>query len=347
MRNRFKAILISVISILLLASTSGCSIVASNKIDSEQIEQDLKQHQVVINCFESKYVATDEFIFERYEIIKRKIDSDAGTDMINCYIYASNEYFSAKLEAVLKYSYYDVGGWVLDDLSILSKEIMPLRTPNFDIAREEIISAFEMFNNSNGYFYNNSWKEVEGWLLSFIDLNGSGNDFSRHLNDFKFENFELLPDGLTCKLNVSFISSLTETNGYFLFKFNNSTGWQWVNQENTNNNLPAFGISNYKADYSEALGTFMGFDYGRMSYKILDIIEISDAKIKVNITHNVGYYNEYTKSEEFNFDIYSGHFYDGSFTGGEYYYNSSTKCWEEINYGVKRIDSYKRTNYLS
>ena len=340
MRKQFRAIFISVISTLLLIFTSGCSTVASNKVDSEQIEQDLKQHQVLINCFESKYVTTNEFIYDRYEIIKRKIDSDNGTDTIDCYIYVSNEYFSVKLEANLKYSHYDVGGWVLDDFSILSKEVMPLRAPSFEIARDDVISVFE--DVSQRIYSKNKWMEGEKWLLLFTGVNGSGNVFSHHLYNFKFENVELLPDGLTSKLNVSFTSSLTEINGYFLFEFDDSTGWQWKKQENIKYNLPTFKISGYKADYSEALGTFMGFDVGSMTNTILDVVEINDSKIKANITYYVGFHYEITKSVEFDFDIYSGHFYDGSYSAGQYYYNSLTNSWEEINYGTERIESYKR-----
>ncbi|MBQ3203155.1 MAG: hypothetical protein IJB36_05895 [Clostridia bacterium] len=322
-----------VVSVLLTAS--GCQkkkSITKNQVASSQIAADLKQHPSVVKCFYSSYVKTNEFTFDKYEIIKRKIDTEDGKDTINCYIYANNEYFSVKAQATLHYIHYDVGDWVLDNLTIHDKEVAPLRGPDLDLVVEGIKKAYEAYGNE--YDADDQWlyQHLDNWLAFFANVEG----FSHYLQNFKFEDLEVSSDFRSASLNVSFKSSLTEVKGLFSLKFQDVSGWRLV--EYPEYDRPNFNINDYTADYSESLGNFMEH---YISKRKLNIFEINGNVIKVQITE---YYIDHSKTymAEGTFDILSGEFYITWFDF--YYYNPTSKEWEYTNNSTKTtISCYRVT----
>ena len=331
-----KKIGCTILMIALCFSVVGCDL-GEKKVGTKQIQDDLAQNDVVVNCINSEFVKNNEFTFKKFEVIKRKTDLDS--DIINCNVFAENEYFSVKLVTTLFYTFYDEGGWILDNLTVEHKEVTPLRPPEIDMAKVKIIDAFENIGKGREQWQRNDWK-IEGWLSTFIDGNGC-EEFSYHLQDFNFGDFVFNEESKTAQLNVSFKSSLTKVEGYFTFEISNASGWEWkVNEKSTQKNYPVFCVSNYEADYSEAIGKFNAYTY-LLGNVTINVLEINSNEIKVEWTRRD--YSTTVKTEVYSFDVFSGHF-DGvdKNSSTSFYYNPNKKIWEEVNEGANRITSFNR-----
>lgn len=184
-----------------------------------QIEDDLKQLDTINDgVITSTYIPTTEYELVNYEIIKRQTNPENKEDIIYCNVTISNGYIKTLLEYKLLYTFYDQGGWILDDASILSKESVPLR------GIEE-----------------NNITELRIELRSWIEKNG---EMLETFEDYAEELFR--SDGYICKRdcfslqsrnfdNVNYIDTLYygyhepdknfELTGYLSFMFDQSEGW--------------------------------------------------------------------------------------------------------------------------
>lgn len=118
---KFSVLALGLCSLLTLFLT-GCSDPGKKPANEEKITTDILENGG--NCFWLNGQIEDLEI-KSLELTRHKTDEDAGTD--EAYVSASleNEYYTVDVEYLLYYSFYDVGGWVLDTYSVEDYQAIP------------------------------------------------------------------------------------------------------------------------------------------------------------------------------------------------------------------------------
>lgn len=125
--RKSRCIVLLFIAVILLLS--GCSSVANEKKIQSDLETDTQ----------FDFLNEGEKI-EKLEIEKRQTDKKQKIDTIWCMITTADTEVSYQKNAVLTYSFYDKGGWMLDDVSV-NKSKEWIKTPLKGIDDEKIQSS--------------------------------------------------------------------------------------------------------------------------------------------------------------------------------------------------------------
>lgn len=104
-------------------------------------------------------VGAKEFVLEIEDIEIEKRNTDEEYDTIYCTLHMNNDYYAAVSEVVLYYTYYEVGGWILDGSELINENIESLIGIEQDAIETEIAS-----------YYFDSWTFVE----SKYDVDAAG-----------------------------------------------------------------------------------------------------------------------------------------------------------------------------
>lgn len=127
--RRGKKFKILIVCLFVLFIFNGCGI--SNVPNEEQVLKDF------VN-----YYGNGSVSYKRAEIDKRQTNKDDKEDIIYCTIFGEGEYANQNIECIMRYTYYDKGGWQFENIEITNSTIESgsLRGPDADIYATEIIN---------------------------------------------------------------------------------------------------------------------------------------------------------------------------------------------------------------
>ena len=118
--KRILSLLLTITIVFVLSACSG----ARKGVSIEQIEADISELSVVKNgVIESEYTP---YTVDSVEIEKRQTNIEDKEDIVYCNVVISNENYQTDLQIKQVYNYYDEGGWINDDSSVVSDTTMPL-----------------------------------------------------------------------------------------------------------------------------------------------------------------------------------------------------------------------------
>ena len=307
-------------------------------VSEQQFIEDVSKHKNVVHCFDSKFVESNDYIYKEHKIIKRQTNIEDKEDIIHCSILAESNYISVNMSVTATYGYYDVGGWVLDDLYVNEKEAIPLIAPSKNIIYNEFTSALQNKKNKHN---DNEYEKSKSWI-NYLSVysNESANadcyvDLSDYIKELEFGEIKFNQAAKTAQINVSFKSSLAKIQGYIPFGFNDKTGWFW-NDSSVKESLKPYIV--YKTssieNYKEAIGIFRGRLNQWDSISEFEIFEINEK----NITYAflTGWNPEVKRTATF--DPISGEFW---VNGHCFMYNPNIKSWEEV-YGGDKAAYYRQ-----
>lgn len=141
---------------LFLLVIAGCT---SPKTSEAKIKENLQECEFVKNgVVSSNYIDSSDYEIKEFNITKRK--TEKRTDDVYCDVTIKNDYVESKIECLLRYSYYDKGGWILDYSEVLQKETHPIAAIN----KQSLPSLKKRINNKNYSFNSDCIKEIR-----FID----------------------------------------------------------------------------------------------------------------------------------------------------------------------------------
>ncbi len=252
--------------------------------------------------------------FSTAEILRRKSDSEYDEVYISANL--QNDYYSVNAEYTLYYSYYDVGGWILDDYILTYYKSYATANPISNTTFEQIIlNDFDTctitsrtqdidnsgvfydtitFNTSIDYnylsvkysctaqmvFYDDYWHES----LEYIVL---GHDWSRILGTWQYVH----DNGDYLSFTIESLRPLSEENCLIGYNYS-SSAWEWLSVYD--NQLPHIEPSESRQkNYLTDKTTIMGSEFTIPSYFVLSVhlgdlsdgetfAELADMKISRN-----------------------------------------------------------------
>ncbi len=313
-------------------------------VSEQQLKNDLSNHENVIHCFESKFVNSNDYVYEKHSIIKRQTNIEDKEDIIYSSITAKTECISVEMQATAVYGFYDVGGWVLDELRISEKAVTPLQAPNKNIVYNELVSALQEDKEQydEKYKYSDDYDKSKAWInyLRIYDHEkataGNFVQLSEYVKNLELGKIEFDQSAKSAQIDVSISSCLSKVNGYIQFGFNDKTGWYW-NDASVKNSIKPYVVykNSQVGDYEEAIGVFKGrLNQGDLMTKI-EIFEINQQ----TITYAFLTGSKPGVERKSDFDSVAGEFY---VNGHSFLYNPNTKNWEETFNGDKGV--YYRQN---
>ena len=307
-----------------------------NAVSQDIFENDLHTNPLIINCHSAKYVPDTPFSIVEYNIDKRKIDEDNKTDTIYCTILLDNTYLSVSLSATLYYSFYDVGGWILDELSIDQKSIHALCAPDlhavlFDLdysyytlpnvyAQHKFStnhlfysyvahSPFEMLETR--HFLNNSLSMAVSPFFSQNPENGEMYQSRNSLGEFSMKRYVELPissstfdeENQTVYIQyprkTSFGIVLCDTNLIF-------DGKDWILTQNCPNIVRPIEVTDYFDSLPSMYYTEENTDdILQYTYSVSVNTEKAFAQVTKNIVRRSNYYTSYNAFIDETTEIYS------------------------------------------
>lgn len=295
------------------------------EVSEQQYQKDLISSDNVQKCFYSEFTnVASAYELQSCNIVKRDINVDAQTDDIYIDAVIDNDYFSIELSVVMEYKYYDVGGWICDNLSVSKKLISP--TGNIDEnAVLEAITALALD------------EEYENKLI--IDCIHQGNQKTLRYGELTFTRKEFDASSNMITFNVNYHSPVVDVYGFYLLSFDNSTGWK-LNKTN-DGEPPLLQVMSYETDYSSAIGSFSNhlykveiksIDKNNICYTLDGIKELLDEYGNTMLLYIDDIYQKefdpLTGSVSITYDVIS---YGTTLTGqsaGMYWYNPMKDYWE-------------------
>ena len=305
-----KKISILWVIILVMSLLIGCN--SSKGVSTKQLITDISENTVLSNTLTSEFVPETMFKCIEHQVIKRQISENNTKDIIYTNIIGANDYIRAELSAILTYNYYDVGGWILDDVKIESKSLSPLQPANAEMV---MASIKDITGNPYPNIYYWGAKDVLGEISPFV-------------SNFNVLNSQLIDEEKETRINIQLTSCVSDIVGYVSLSFDDQNGWQWSKYDNgTAKTLPCIFISEDPViDYQAILGTYSGnLPTAYWTYKLIDINETART-----LTYSRGGERTYTEA----IDLIAGHMGGGNglaYNGGMYYdlyYNPNRNCLE-------------------
>lgn len=173
-----KKIGILVICAFVLIAFNGCGI--SNVPNEEQLLEDF-----------ISYVG-GSVSYKQVEVDKRQTNKTDKEDVVYCTVFGEGEYANQNVECIMRYTYYDKGGWQLEDLETANTfiESGSLKSPDADIYVTEILEDPLYYINED---------------LKYEELDVFNAEYE---NDFLYE------DNLDWQLIISFDMQKTTSLGY-------------------------------------------------------------------------------------------------------------------------------------
>lgn len=305
-----KKLLQTIIILLFAFFVAGCNTGTTNGtstipqyvdpefgVSTKQLIEDIPKNEIIAACLSSKFVEESPVKYVSHEITIRKIDKDARTDLVCCAICVEDDYISAEIEAKLNYSFYDVGGWVLDSVTIEDYCLTPLKAANAELIINESKTLL-----STKYDYD-SYRQVNlptsQWYNKFYlfsSLDALGNEEAYELNvyasDFTVISSQLNDARSMTHLNVSLNSGVVHIEGYIPLSFDQKHGWDWSAKQvfkNYKEDWPIIIITRISENNIErALGTYASSFYTFTINKI-DITNKTITYTAYGITNTIAF----------------------------------------------------------
>lgn len=342
-KERKIMITLPLLFLLMFLLLTGCG---EKSVSEMQLKNDLIKQEEVQTCFSSEFTNESTYSIDTFKIKKEQINRDNKQDLIYCDFTIKNDYFNVELSAQCTYNFYDKGGWILDELNILEKNVVPIRAAE----GQEVINKVLDESSDVDYIgrtainclYNNTYKTLRHGTLSIVD------------SVFDKENMQ-------SKIIVCYKSNVIEVNGHYLLYFDNDTGWIIESEQNTDENgKTVMCVDNYTADYSSAIGDFASTPFGDINITgyNLNIVGISENSISYSI--KIDGYEAYTylDSETLldDFDPLTGtaslrtgkyyiYGYELDSPVGTYIYNPIDDRWDS-SYGPNYPSSYSSNQFF-
>lgn len=322
MKQMSKTILI-LFTIVLFLSISGCgntndetignneSVINSNDgrmISISKLKSDILENPSIQTCFTSPFTTESEYSVTGFEIIKEQINDSDKNIITYSDVTVENEYFSVNLQLKTVYNFYDIGGWIMDELYIEEiTHVTPTRGPSPELVEEYIIplysiSGFYQGKEHNLILENNVFSVTESVLIN----PECSNVFAQYQTD-----------------NVTIT-------GTFMFFFSEE-GWTCDVEK------PAYHIVEYTADYSQALGSFSTESGPVVQSVDLNVISIDGTTVTYDLNEfsmpGFSYSVQTGTNLTSEFDPITGDFWIGNYaavlgsTPLYLSYNSNTDTW--------------------
>lgn len=128
-------------------------------VSQEQFEKDMNDSDKIKLCHRSDYVYESPYKVNKYEIVKRQTNSEQKEDTIYVKLDLRNDYFFTSANAQFNYEFYDVGGWILENISVSVDEVTPIREPEAECAMAFIIKDTE----SGGWYIEYVFENVQDY----------------------------------------------------------------------------------------------------------------------------------------------------------------------------------------
>ncbi len=364
-----KKLLFPLLTLLLLLSIAGCSTNSpSNKstrpkdedpefgVSTQQLIEDISKNETIADCLSSKFIEDTPVEYVSHEITKRKTDEDDNTDTIYCSINIKEEYISAEIQAKMSYSFYDIGGWVLDNVLIEDYVLTPLKAANADMIISEAQGILEKAEDPFPFDDSYPRRHPDTTWICRIKYHYSedavctqpyGNDLSIYTYNFRIINNEFLPECNDTRLHISLTSSATDLNGYFPLSFDSQKGWDWKTK-----NLgvtqkyfwPAIILTDTNTDNLQTLCGFYTVETEILALKITEINEHTHTISYVLYDYYSSIYgNTLTYNETVDFDPISTCFMIkpcSSISFAYMQFDYANKTWKEVN-DVKHPYTFK------
>lgn len=315
--------------LLALVMLSGCGI---GKVSRETLKSDIISSDIIQSIFSSVFTNRSEYELKECTITKEQVNKDDKQDIIFCDVIVENQYFNVIASLQVLYNYYDTGGWILENISILNDAVYvtSVAPPEVDLIKNAIIdNVTNKEKYEIGFVYNNKLYEEKMDFLEF--------------NDFDYDE-----DNHMCKLNVTSSDNHNVVNGYFQVNFDSLEGWKlYCFSENTNDKIFAsMLVGSVDSDYSSALGeyyinSFKDYTNEYIGSEKLVIESIDDKKIKYSI-------DDFSYEADFNpftggFELY----YDYNENGNTYYTYGSCVYYENDYGNGWSLPDYPNTKHIS
>ncbi len=319
-----KRMLILVLSVILVLLTlPACS--TNIGVTITQQKEDIIKCEEIQNCYCSDFIPDDEYELKSYNTIKEQINEENKEHIIYSNVEIRNQYFDITLSVKQEYSFYDKGGWILENCVVESvNEVTPINAPNKELVQEyieeEIIIKYD-FYDSVVCDYDNA-----DYTLKYGDI---------IFGELQFDEMN------TAKQLITYKSDVMNASGYYSFAFT-ETGWSIVNNED--DDLIKMKIESYTADYSQAYGSFV-LD---CAWAPLDPTHYTGELKVINIDNGYATYDlEFYLAREANlgitegeglideFNDFTGEIVIGKYLSGEditLRYDSVKDCWTESMY---------------
>lgn len=261
-------------------------------VDTKQIKADLALRDEVQNCYNSELTTPTEYHVKDLEIIKEQSNKDSKQDLICGNATVENEYFSVNFNMEAVYDYFDKGGWIMNKLTLSDIQVTAIALPNLENIEAALCQSYD--DDSIAATHENGPVTLDYGHLTlteaeFFDMakeyeNRIANTGLYHERDL----FQLRMDYIQnnniayAKLNAKYTSPVLEVNGYYYMAFvDNEWRFSYMSYEDPNSddtdnaddidNVDSsygsvalsldkyFYITDYKSDYSQAVGTYKLF----------------------------------------------------------------------------------------
>lgn len=312
-------------------------------LSETQVKDDLIKREEIQNCFSSDYTYESSYTLSSFAIEKAQLNSEKKQDIIYCNISVVNDYFNVDLYAQCTYNYYDIGGWILDDLSVLEKNVNPIRAAE----GQELVN--KVINESPDDHYPDR--------IAVDTMDGRSCISLRH-GELSLVDCVLYEDSMLTGINVCYKSDVLDVKGRYFLRFDSINGWR-IDSDSLYEEKLVMMIDDYTADYSSALGKFTSVQVGGrniLKYD-LDVVDISDDLISYKI-FTEGYetyeyvddpilmdeFDPLTGSVQLRTGTYEMFGYTLDSPLSRYYYNPIDDCWDEYG-GPNYPDSYSSNQF--
>lgn len=309
--------------VLVLSCFTACS--KFKEVSLAQQKEDLISCQQVQECFLSEFVSTSKYELVNYQSVKEQINEENKEHIIFSKVDIKNEYFDIVLSVKQEYTFYDKGGWILENCFVEEVEqITPINPPNKELVQSYI--AEEIIENSEGYNsvsceYNDTEYSLKYGYVSYGDIS--------------------LDEPNIAKQMITYSSDVMEARGYYTLEFTD-VGWSFVSK--SNDDYVKMIVEDYTADYSQAYGYFeLDCAWAPLDPShytgALKIHEIKNGYAKYDLEFYLAREADLGISEGDNltdvFNDFTGEIIIGTYLSGEdikLRYDCTKDCWTESMY---------------
>lgn len=205
-------------------------------VSEKQKKTDLIQSAEVQNCYASKFAPQSEYVLKEYSLIKEQINKEDKEDIVFCNAVVENEYFRVSFQAQQLYNHYEKGGWIMDEITITEREVVPLKGPD-----NQLVVDYINGNASyrHGTFYYNG--EHRFWQEEDTRLAGDrASEYDAQAN--------------VAKVYAELRSPVQRTVGYYTMAFDSYNDWILIPEGDRE--AEDLHAEEWIVDYTCALGTY-------------------------------------------------------------------------------------------
>ena len=303
-----KRIIILFLLVCLMMCFSACT--TNTKTSTKTIENDIIE---LVENFNLQEKPEENYIYDLVElnnykfvssnIIKRQTNQEEKEDVIYLEIVAQNSSLQISFNQKMSYTYYDEGGWILEDSSLEEiNQITPIAAPQEELITKTWVDCGRDFVNQTEYK-----------CLNDSHFSGVFSDsISQKILNIEFDKKEKI-----AKLYMEITSSLSTSKGYIPLKFDDKNGW--ISQEISEYDVDelTFVVTELKCgDYGSAIGVFEEMASPILKTRMtVHSIDVNNGTRIVSIDYDfvTGVMEDYTESHfETSFNPVTGSGYNGA-----------------------------------